>query len=153
VQVGRARLRGQVDRVERDDDGRARVVDYKTGATPTDNNELPEHGQLAAYQVAADSGAFADLGLASSGGAMLVQLGKGKAAKEQAQPPLSTYDDPLWAERMVREAADRMAGSAFVAAENRHCRHCPVRSSCPVVEDGRLVTDPAGRPADGEEAS
>ena len=153
VQVGRARLRGQVDRVERDDEGRARVVDYKTGATPTDKNELPEHGQLAAYQVAADAGAFTELGLARTGGAMLVQLGKGKVAKEQAQPPLSTYDDPLWAERMVREAAERMAGSAFVAAENRHCRHCPVRSSCPVVEDGRLVTDPAARPADGEQAS
>jgi ATP-dependent exoDNAse (exonuclease V) beta subunit len=151
VQLGRARLRGQVDRVERDDEGRARVVDYKTGATPTDTNELAEHGQLAAYQVAAAAGAFADLGLTGSGGAMLVQLGKGaktKDAREQEQAPLTTYDDPQWAEQMVVTAAERMAGSAFVAAENKHCKHCPVRSSCPLVEDGRLVTHAADRSAD-----
>ena len=156
VQVGRARLRGQVDRVERDDEGRARVVDYKTGATPTDTSELATHGQLAAYQVAAAAGAFTELGLTDSGGAMLVQLGKAakKAdAREQEQPPLSTYDDPQWALQMVVTAAERMAGSAFVAAENKHCSHCPVRSSCPLQEDGRLVTGPSGQPADGEQAS
>jgi superfamily I DNA/RNA helicase/RecB family exonuclease len=153
VQVGRARLRGQVDRVERDEDGRARVVDYKTGSTPTDSADLVEHGQLAAYQVAASAGAFADLGLAESGGAMLVQLGKAatkKAAREQTQPPLATYDDPQWAEQMVLVAAERMAGSAFVAAENKHCSHCPVRSSCPLMEDGRVVTHAGPREPDGQ---
>ena len=152
VEIGRARLRGQVDRVERDDEGRARVVDYKTGASATDKAELQEHGQLAAYQVAAEAGAFADLGLAHSGGAMLVQLGKAatKDAREQGQPPLSTYEDPHWAEQMVLTAAERMAGSAFVAAENKHCSHCPVRSSCPLMEDGRLVTQTVV-PATGDE--
>jgi PD-(D/E)XK nuclease superfamily len=86
---------------------------------------------------------------------MLVQLGKAatkKDAREQAQQPLSTYDDPQWAEQMVVTAAEQIAGSAFVAAENKHCSHCPVRSSCPLVEDGRLVTDPAVRHGD-EQAS
>jgi RecB family exonuclease len=130
------------------------VVDYKTGASPTDKAELTEHGQLAAYQVAAAAGAFADLGLADSGGAMLVQLGRGatKVAREQAQPPLSTYDEPQWAEQMVRSAAERMAGSAFVAAENKHCSHCPVRSSCPLMEDGRVVTQGMGLPDTDEPA-
>jgi uncharacterized protein (UPF0179 family) len=41
-----------------------------------------------------------------------------------------------------------MAGSAFVAAENKHCKHCPVRSSCPLMEDGRLVTHAADRSVD-----
>jgi RecB family exonuclease len=152
VQLGRARLRGQVDRVERDDEGRARVVDFKTGSSATAKDELVEHGQLAAYQVAAAAGAFADLGLTGSGGAMLVQLGKGatKDAREQAQPPLATYEDPQWAEQMVVTAAERMAGSAFVAAENKHCSHCPVRSSCPLQEDGRLVTHATDRtPGEG----
>jgi RecB family exonuclease len=156
VEIGRARLRGQVDRVERDDEGRARVVDYKTGATPTDKSELAEHGQLAAYQVAATAGAFSDLGLTESGGAMLVQLGKAatkKDAREQAQQPLSTYDDPKWAEQMVVTAAERMAGSAFLAAENKHCSHCPVRSSCPLMEDGRLVTHRADPSPGNEQAS
>ena len=102
------------------------------------------------------AGAFTELGLTDSGGAVLVQLGKAakKAdAREQEQPPLSTYDDPQWALQLVVTAAERMAGSAFVAAENKHCSHCPVRSSCPLQEDGRLVTDPAGQPADSEQAS
>ena len=76
-----------------------------------------------------------------------------KVAREQPQPPLQRYDNPAWAEEMLTAAAERMAGSAFVAAENKHCSHCPVRSSCPLVEDGRLVTGPSGPPADGEQTS
>jgi hypothetical protein len=85
---------------------------------------------------------------------MLVQLGKAatKVAREQPQPALHTYENPAWAEEMLTAAAERMAGSAFVAAENKHCSHCPVRSSCPLQEDGRLVTGPSA-PADGEQAS
>ena len=86
---------------------------------------------------------------------MLVQLGKAatKDAREQGQPPLSTYEDPHWAEQMVLTAAERMAGSAFVAAENKHCSHCPVRSSCPLMEDGRLVTQTVAPATDDERAS
>ncbi len=138
--VGRARLGGRVDRIERDADGRAVVVDLKTGGSKVPTGELPEHGQLATYQLAVEAGAFA--GLAESGGAELVQVGKagGKDYAVQAQAPLAASDDPGWARALVLEVAEGMAGSAFRAVDNRYCTMCPVRTSCPVQDDGRAVT-------------
>ena len=49
-------------------------------------------------------------------------------------------DDPGWARSLVLEVAEGMAGSAFRAVENRYCAMCPVRTSCPVQDDGRAVT-------------
>lgn len=140
--VGRAVLGGRVDRVERDGLGRAVVLDLKTGSGKTPGEELARHGQLAAYQVAVESGAFAGLGLHESGGAELVQVGKagGKVGAVQAQPALTDHEDPGWARTMVLDVAEGMAGSVFRAVDNRYCTKCPVRTSCPVQDDGRSVT-------------
>jgi RecB family exonuclease len=74
VTIGRVRMRGQVDRLERDGEGRLVVVDLKTGRTAAAGDEIAEHGQLAAYQVAIASGGFAEHGTAA-GGAALLQIG------------------------------------------------------------------------------
>jgi RecB family exonuclease len=143
VSVGRAVLGGRVDRLERDDLGRAVVIDLKTGSRSVAKDDVLEHAQLAAYQLAAEEGAFADLGLHASGGAALLQVGKGgltHEAREQRQESLSDYPDPEWAHRLVTEAAEGMAGSAFRAVDNDLCTRCPVRTSCPVQDDGRMVT-------------
>jgi RecB family exonuclease len=140
--VGRAALGGRVDRVERDDAGRAVVVDLKTGSSKVPADEVARHGQLATYQLAVENGAFAEHGLRESGGAELVQVGKG-AGKDyavQGQPALADGGDPGWARDLVLEVAEGMAGSAFRAVENRYCQMCPVRSSCPVQDEGRAVT-------------
>jgi RecB family exonuclease len=141
--VGRAVLGGRVDRIEADDLGRAVVVDLKTGSSKVPEADLSRHAQLAAYQLAAEVGAFAEHGLTGSGGAELVQVGKGALTdrpRVQPQPPLGTYDDPDWARTLVTEVAEGMAGSAFRAMANAHCQFCPVRTSCPVQDDGRAVT-------------
>jgi RecB family exonuclease len=141
--LGRAVVGGQVDRLERDDEGRAVVIDFKTGSRSVPKGELPEHAQLAVYQLAVELGGFAEQGLSESGGAALVQLGKGAfthEAREQQQPALSTYDDPGWARSLVTGVAEGMAGSAFQAVANDLCKMCPVRTSCPVQDDGRQVT-------------
>ncbi len=140
AEVGRARLGGRVDRIERDALGRAVVVDLKTGTAKVPPDELPTHGQLATYQLAVEAGAFP--GLTASGGAELVQVGTAGGARYAVQPqePLAEADDPGWAGRLVLEVADGMAGSAFAAVENRYCGYCPVRTSCPVQDDGRAVT-------------
>jgi superfamily I DNA/RNA helicase/RecB family exonuclease len=143
VSVGRALLGGRVDRVERDDLGRAVVVDLKTGSRAVGKDDVPDHAQLAAYQLAVEAGAFADQGLRESGGAALLQVGKAALthdAREQRQESLSSYPDPDWARRLVTEAAVGMAGSAFRAVDNDLCKMCPVRTSCPVQDEGRTVT-------------
>jgi RecB family exonuclease len=140
------RIRGRVDRLEIDDDGRLVVIDLKTGKTTSVTDaDLPTHPQLAAYQAAVEAGAFAEFGT-ESGGAALVQLGTNVGVKEQVQPPLSGSADPEWAPAMVRRTAATMAAATVQAVVNSKCRACPVRTSCPVGGKGRQVTDETGRP-------
>jgi RecB family exonuclease len=138
IKVGRAWLRGRVDRLEADSQDRLVVVDLKTGVTAPKDGEVAEHPQLGVYQFAVEQGAFPDDGR-ESGGAALVQLGgSAKKPKEQRQPELAASEDPAWAERLVLDTAEGMAGSAFAAVEHQHCRICPVRTSCPI--QSRQVT-------------
>ena len=139
VVVGRARIKGQVDRLERDAEGRLVVVDLKTGKTAAKNTE--EHGQLAAYQVAVAAGAFADHGTVP-GGAALLQVGTGAKAKEQHQEPLPA-DVPLaqtWAGELIAEVGEGMGAATFEVRTGAHCSRCPMRRSCPLHERGRQVT-------------
>ncbi len=52
------RIRGRVDRLERDGQGRFVIVDVKTGKTPVSAKAVEDHAQLATYQVAAAFGAL-----------------------------------------------------------------------------------------------
>jgi superfamily I DNA/RNA helicase/RecB family exonuclease len=132
-------LRGRVDRLEVDADGRVVVVDLKTGASRPTAAEVAEHPQLGAYQVAVEAGAFPDVGT-ESGGAALVQLGdKAKSSVEQAQAPLRESGDPAWGRAVVRRAAETMAAATFEAVANSSCRTCPVRTSCPISGKGRQL--------------
>jgi RecB family exonuclease len=139
VTVGRARIRGQVDRLERDAEGRLVVVDLKTGKTAAKNTG--EHGQLAAYQVAVAAGAFGDHGMVP-GGAALLQVGSGAKAKEQHQEPLPA-DVPLdetWAGELLTQVGEGMGAATFEVRTGSHCSRCPARRSCPLQEPGRQVT-------------
>jgi RecB family exonuclease len=132
-------LRGRVDRLERDVEGRLVVVDLKTGSSVPSVEDAKVHPQLAAYQVAVAAGAF-EQGTVS-GGAEIVGVGtshQGPAVREQ--PPLSDTEDPMWADTLVREAAAAMAASTFRAVVNQSCPYCAVRTSCPLSGKGRQVT-------------
>ena len=142
VQVGRAVVRGQVDRLERDADGHLVVVDLKTGKSGPASAELARHAQLGVYQLAVSEGGFDPVapGEQTSGGAALVQLGTStKGVGVQTQPALADDDDPGWARALVTAAADGMAGSAFPATGNGLCRVCAARRCCPLQGEGRRV--------------
>lgn len=132
VGVGRAVVRGRVDRLERDAHGRLRVVDLKTGASKPARSELPRLPQLGAYQVAVARGAFGSHG-ARSAGAALLQLGKaaGSRITLQVQERLDTDPDPQWAANLLQEVAEGMAAPTFQARVGEGCRHCPVFDACP----------------------
>jgi len=140
VQIGRALLRGRVDRLERDGKGALRVVDLKTGSSKPSKPELVHNAQLGAYQAAVEHGAFAELGTVSAGAALL-QVGKAAGVKTtlQEQQPLSADDDPGWAQALVSNTAEGMAGCDFLATVGPACTFCPVRSSCPVQPEGRVI--------------
>ncbi len=56
IQVGRAVVRGNVDRLERDPEGRLVVADLKTGRSGPTSNEVARHAQLGVYQLAVEEG-------------------------------------------------------------------------------------------------
>ncbi len=57
------RIKGRVDRLEVDDQGRLVVIDLKTGKTTSVTEaDLPEQPQLGAYQAAVEAGAFPEYG-------------------------------------------------------------------------------------------
>jgi superfamily I DNA/RNA helicase/RecB family exonuclease len=143
IATGRARVSGRVDRIELDSEGRAVVVDLKTGGGRPGDDEIAEHPQLGVYQLAVRLGGFPGrLVGAEPGGAELVHVGRAAfngRPRVQPQPPLSAHPDPDWARRLVEGVAEKMAGAAFHATENPLCRMCPVRASCPTRDEGRQV--------------
>ncbi|HVL84102.1 MAG TPA: ATP-dependent DNA helicase [Pseudonocardia sp.] len=143
---GAVRLRGRVDRLEIDAQGRPVVVDVKTGRTAPGARAVAEHPQLAVYQLAAALGAFDDvLGAPAPGpgGARLVYVADRRATgepKEPAQPPLDDGELARWQEEVRARAADT-AGARFTARAASDCDRCPVRTSCPAQDAGRPVPE------------
>ncbi|MGH3546058.1 MAG: PD-(D/E)XK nuclease family protein, partial [Mycobacteriales bacterium] len=143
IEVGRALLRGRVDRLELDEHGRPYVVDFKTGNSAPTGDKIAEHPQLGVYQLAVARGGFGGDAAVSGGtvsdgavpgGAALVQLGISKNQKvtQQQQPALGESANPEWPVDLVTTVADGMAGSEFVATKGSACPRCPIRPSCPL---------------------
>ncbi|MEE2035415.1 ATP-dependent DNA helicase, partial [Rhodococcus chondri] len=138
----RVRLRGRIDRLERDPDGRPVVIDVKTAKNPVTKDAARDHAQLAANQVAAAAGASDGQRASEPGGARLVFVAKphtNEGATQRAQPPLDDEGLERW-RTVIHEAATATRGPQFLARVNDGCRHCPVLSSCPAHDEGRQVT-------------
>ncbi|MEV6214063.1 ATP-dependent DNA helicase [Nocardia sp. NPDC051833] len=140
------RIRGRIDRLERDAQGRFVIVDVKTGKTPVSAKSVADHAQLATYQVAAAHGALDEAESAAPadpGGARLVYVAKPHTktgATERAQTALDAEGLDTWRDT-IHDAAAATRGPGYLAVRNDGCRHCPVAGSCPVQDTGRQVTD------------
>jgi superfamily I DNA/RNA helicase/RecB family exonuclease len=138
------RLRGRLDRVERDAGGGVRVIDFKTSKTPVSNAAVAEHAQLGVYQrVVTDNGLNLPGAGDVCGGAELVMLrqeqGRTGLPKVQAQTPPEHADDPQWVTRMLAEAARRVRGERFGPQPSEDCDRCPYRRCCPARPEGAQV--------------
>ncbi|MFJ2767812.1 UvrD-helicase domain-containing protein [Streptomyces sp. NPDC087300] len=142
------RVRGSMDRVEQDAEGRAYVVDFKTGKQAPTAAEVARHPQLAVYQLAVREGAADDVfgGVRPEpGGAELVQLRQGAAKKNggealpkvQAQEPLSGE----WIGDLLATAAGKVLDERFTPTAGQHCTHCAFRASCSARPEGRHVVE------------
>lgn len=142
------RIRGSMDRVERDADGRAYVVDFKTGKQSPTKDEVARHPQLAVYQLAVREGAVDEVfdgTRPESGGAELVQLRQPAPKKEggdavpkvQAQQPSETE----WVSDLLATAAGRVLDERFTPSTGQHCTHCTFRASCSAQPEGRHVLE------------
>jgi RecB family exonuclease len=129
------RVRGRLDRLERDTEGRLVVVDIKTGKTPVTKDDAQRHAQLALYQLAIAEGLLAPG--EEPGGGRLVYLGKtGAAGVAEREQNAMTPDTRVEWREVVNRSAAATRGPQFVARRNDGCAHCPVRSSCPAQATG-----------------
>nr|WP_051338211.1 ATP-dependent DNA helicase [Streptomyces flavidovirens] len=142
------RIRGSMDRVERDAEGRAYVVDFKTGKAAPTRDEVARHPQLAVYQLAVREGAVDEAfggTRPEPGGAELVQLRQAAAKKDggealpkvQAQEPLAGE----WVGDLLATAAGRVLDERFSPATGQHCTHCAFRASCSAQPEGRHIVE------------
>ncbi|MEA2207330.1 MAG: hypothetical protein QOE77_4106, partial [Blastocatellia bacterium] len=139
VRIGDAVLSGKVDRLEQDSDGRLVVIDLKTSKSKPTKQEVAVHPQLALYQLAVAEGGFTGGEPTEPGGARLVQVGASRPG-EQAQAPLTEFDDPGWVAAEVRKIAEVLRGNSVTAQPGKGCSRCLVRGCCPAQDDGRQVT-------------
>ncbi|PCG82179.1 DNA helicase UvrD [Streptomyces sp. WZ.A104] len=142
------RIRGSMDRVEQDAEGRAYVVDFKTGKGAPTKDEVAAHPQLAVYQLAVREGAVDEVfdgKRPEPGGAELVQLRQPAPKKEggdafpkvQAQEPLAGE----WVSDLLATAAGKVLDERFTPTTGTHCTHCTFRASCSAQPEGRQVVE------------
>ncbi|WP_158863391.1 ATP-dependent helicase [Leifsonia sp. AG29] len=113
--VGRARVRGTIDRVERTAEGTVVIVDLKTGRTVPTAAETAAHAQLGAYQLALAHGAVEQAADLPPGGAKLLFVARGAAGKGYKQVVQERIDDDgleRLKERVAR-AAEGMGAATF----------------------------------------
>ncbi|MFG3013264.1 UvrD-helicase domain-containing protein [Streptomyces cinerochromogenes] len=142
------RIRGQMDRVETDAEGRAYVVDFKTGKQAPTAREVERHPQLAVYQLALREGAVDEAfdGVRpEAGGAELVHLRQGAAKRDggDSLPKVQTQEPPTgeWVGELLATAAGKVLDERFTPSTGQHCTHCAFRASCSARPEGRHVVE------------
>lgn len=146
VEGERVRIRGRIDRVEVDSQGRTRIADLKTGKTQPTAAAVSADPQLGVYQAVVAAGGLAEVlpeASAVCGGAELVMLRQNKRGEDLprvfGQGPLAEAEDPAWAHRMLAEAARRIRSEAFVPLPSEDCDRCQYRRSCSARPEGAQV--------------
>ncbi|MFE7436315.1 ATP-dependent helicase [Streptomyces tendae] len=145
------RIRGQMDRVEADGDGRAYVVDFKTGKHAPTSSEVARHPQLAVYQLAVREGAVDEAfdGVRPEpGGAELVHLRQGAPRRDGGEtlPKVQAQDaqegpEGEWVGDLLATAAGKVLDERFTPTTGQHCTHCAFRASCSARPEGRHVVE------------
>ncbi len=137
VEVGRALIRGNIDRIEVEADGSLFIIDFKTGQEVVSPKEIDQNLQLAAYQLGVIKGGLAQISSSQiTSGAELVYLAKDTVKVSRRTQFVINPDNFI---ERISIIAEGMGASSFTATINSRCKKCPVRSSCPLQSDGRTV--------------
>ena len=135
MQLGRANIRGKVDRIELTPDGQVVIVDLKTGSTIPSIAEGEDNAQLGLYQLAYQHGAFRAVTPESGtdlGGAKLLLVGKGNTTIRNQSSIAQLPELQAKFEGLVEQAANGMAMPEryFIANVSSHCSNDKEFGSC-----------------------
>ena len=134
--LGRALIKGSVDRLELAVDGSLIIVDLKTAKNVVSLADGQDHAQLAAYQLAVAEGGFKNFPENKTpGGALLYYVADGKKGADRKQSPINV--ETVRGE--ILRDSELMAAAKFIATENTLCRTCGVKASCPIKNEGRSL--------------
>jgi RecB family exonuclease len=125
------RVAGQVDRIEKYENGTIMIVDLKTGGTAPSESDTANNPQLALYQMALLEGGFAEIGKIDQdqlAGAKLLIVG-GDKFTERPQPALNETTSSNF-KKMLIETTEGMAKQVFVAQISNHCEAEREQGSC-----------------------
>jgi len=123
------RLRGAIDVVERDEDGTARVWDFKTQGTAHSKADAAQNQQLATYQLALALEQADDQQI-DGAGFVYLRIDKGKNNPQ----PQTRHQEPVDIDAQLAHTADlvRIVGEEeFPAHPGQQCQRCDFRTSCP----------------------
>ena len=141
-------IKGRLDRVHRDSEGRMKVYDLKTGKSAPTYQEAESHPQMAVYQLGINHAALQEKPLQfvtddgsggglHSGGAELVYP---RSTKKLGQKPLSEENTTTLLE-YLRQLVENTSGATVPALPNKHCGSCAYRIICPITEEGRSINE------------
>jgi len=132
------RLRGAIDRIETDTEGRVYLVDFKTSVNPKTRADAARDAQLGVYQLVVEAGAYEGGDVAQ---AELVYPRDRRDTPDPTvlvQPALAEHADPEWAANLVADVARRVLDERFHAyGEAEACAVCRLRKACPRQPEGR----------------
>ena len=140
-------LRGSMDRVELDADGRVAVVDLKTGKGKPTGAVVAEHPQLGLYQLAV-AAERSTTSLARPAGRRAAPSWSSCARTRPRSPPQPSVqakpapdpEQPVDDELPLAVAVERMVLEDFPPTPGDRCGMCAFRASCPAQPEGRMVS-------------
>jgi superfamily I DNA/RNA helicase/RecB family exonuclease len=125
------RVAGQVDRIEKYENGTIMIVDLKTGGAAPSESDTANNPQLALYQMALLEGGFDEIGKIDQdqlAGAKLLIVG-GDKFTERPQPAMNEITSSNF-KTMLIETTEGMARQVFVAQISNHCEAEREQGSC-----------------------
>lgn len=143
------RIRGRLDRLEHDAEGRAIIVDLKTGKNAPTVDATRDNAQLTAYQLALAHGTLGGNAIRTArddedpievGGALLVYPATAAASVTTRDQVAKTDEELAEFTRRVTPLIDELTGPTITARTGPQCEHCPVRAMCPVQPEGEDIT-------------
>ncbi|WP_257203255.1 ATP-dependent DNA helicase [Corynebacterium cystitidis] len=143
------RIRGRIDRLEKDSEGRAIIVDLKTGKYAPSMEQTRDNAQLFAYQLALSKAVVAEQAIRTArgdeapievGGAVLVYPATAAAGVTTRDQVAKTPEELAAFTEVITPLLGELAGPAFTARTGPHCDQCLVRAVCPVQSEGKDIT-------------